>query len=281
MDTRSENPFMLVGTSEQEATGTRLESVEEIRAAIQAQRKPMEKESLSDPDTVDFRPIRRPSMAMVCLLDDGKGEGEWIRLRRDVTVMGRSEGEIVIPHESEMSGRHLAMTRQIESDRYRWFLEDLDSRNGSFARISKTIIRHGGEILVGSKRFRFDAAAGSVATPPPQTTEPGTRAWKSVQANELIPSLLELSARGEGQRFFLKREENWIGRDANSCAVVLANDMMVSPRHARIFRDNKGIWYVENAGSRNGTWLRFKKLPVDNFAQFQVGEQRCLFKVLI
>ena len=68
----AENPFMLIGTGEQEDTGTRMESVEEIRAALQARRKPTEKEPVEDTDTLDFRPVRRPSMAMLCLLDDGR-----------------------------------------------------------------------------------------------------------------------------------------------------------------------------------------------------------------
>lgn len=280
MQNLPENPFTLVGAGEQEDTGTRMESVDEIRQALQARRKPTEKEAVEEPDTLDFRPVRRPSMAMLCLLDDGRQEGEWIRLRRDVTVIGRSEGEILIPHETEMSGRHLAITRQSDKDRFRWFLNDLDSRNGSFARISKSILRQGQEILLGGKRYRFNAANAAAALAP-DTAAQGTRAFQSIQASDLIPSLVEITAHGEGQRLFLKQQENWIGRDASLCSVVLANDMMVSPRHAKIFRDAKGVWYLENSGSRNGTWLRFKKLPVETFSQFQVGEQRCLLKILL
>ena len=280
MDHLPENPFTLVGTGEQEETGTRMESVDEIRAALQSRRKPTEKEAVEDTDTLDFRPVRRPSMAMLCLLDDGRQEGEWIRLRRDVTVVGRSEGEIIIPHETEMSGRHLAITRQTDKDRMRWFLTDLDSRNGSFARISKAILRNGQDILLGGKRYRFNAA-NVAAIQTPDSGAQGTRAFQSVQASDLIPSLVEITAHGEGQRLFLKQQENWIGRDSSQCSVVLASDMLVSPRHAKIFKDAKGIWYLENAGSRNGTWLRFQKLPVDTFSQFQIGEQRCLLKVLL
>ena len=282
MENLPSNPFMLVGTDEQEGAGTRMESVEEIRAALQARRKPTEKEPAADTDTIDFRPVRRPSMAMLCLLDDGKNEGEWIRLRQDVTILGRSEGEIVIPHETEMSGRHLAITRQADKDRFRWILADLDSRNGSFARISKTVIRQGQEILIGGKRYRFDAAGAAAAAASKSASEPQqTRGWQSVNPTDLIPSLVEITRQGEGQRYFLKQEENWIGRDASLCTVVLANDMLVSPRHSRLYRDPKGVWILENAGSRNGTWMRFKKIPADSFVQFQVGEQRCLLRILL
>lgn len=281
MDNLQENPFTLVGTGEQDEAGTRMESVDEIRAALQARRKPTEKEVVEeDNDTLDFRPVRRPSMATLCLLDDGRQEGEWIRLRRDMTVIGRSEGDIVIPHETEMSGRHLAITRQTDKERVRWYLNDLDSRNGSFARIAKSVLRHGHEMLLGGKRYRFNAANVAAAAAVENGPQ-GTRAFQSVQATDLIPSLVEITSHGEGQRLFLKQQENWIGRDPSLCSVVLANDMLASPRHAKIFKDAKGIWYLENAGSRNGTWLRFKKLPVDNFSQFQIGEQRCLLKILV
>jgi pSer/pThr/pTyr-binding forkhead associated (FHA) protein len=279
MNTTQDSPFMLVGAGDQE-TGTKLESVEEIRAALHSRRKPTEKEAVGDPDTADFRPVRRPSMAMVCLLDDGKADGEWIRLRRDVTIIGRSEGDIIIPHESEMSGRHLAIARIVGKNQFRWYLTDLDSSNGSFARITKSVIRHGQEVLIGGKRYRFEAGGAAVAAAASAGAPQGTRGWQSVKAADLMPSLVELTPQGEAQRYFLKQQENWIGRDSSLCAIALADDVMVSPRHARLFRDDKGVWFIENAGSRNGTWLRFKKLPVDNFAHFQVGEQRCLLKVL-
>lgn len=277
MDNMHANPFMLIGAGEQEDGGTRMESVDEIRAALQAKRKPTEKEPVED-DTLDFRPVRRPPMAMLCLLDDGRQEGEWFRLRRELTVLGRTEGEIVIPHETEMSGRHVAIARVVDKDRFRWYLTDLESTNGTFVRVSKTVLRHGQEMLLGGKRYRFDAAT---AVKPPDAGASSTRAFESVQASDLIPSIVEVTRQGIGQRYFLKQQDYSLGRDASQCSIVLANDMLLSPRHARIYRDAKGTWFLENAGSRNGTWARFKKLAVESFTQFQVGEQRCLLKILV
>ena len=59
-----------------------------------------------------YRPVLRPPMAMLCLLDDGREDGEWIRLRKDVTTIGRTEGDIVVPHDTAMSGRHAAIQRE-------------------------------------------------------------------------------------------------------------------------------------------------------------------------
>ena len=64
-----------------------------------------------------------------------------------------------------------------------------------------------------------------------------------------------------------------------TCSVVL-NDPLVSPLHARIFRDSKGRWLVENSKSLNGVWLRVAHAPLDASCQFQLGEQRFLLKVL-
>jgi pSer/pThr/pTyr-binding forkhead associated (FHA) protein len=78
----------------------------------------------------------------------------------------------------------------------------------------------------------------------------------------------------------LTSPDNVIGRDAAGCTVVLADDPLVSPRHARLYRDAKGRWHLENCGSRNGTWLRVKKIALDGNGQFQLGEQRFLVRAL-
>ena len=54
----------------------------------------------------------------------------------------------------------------------------------------------------------------------------------------------------------------------------------MSPRHARFYRDTKGRWHVENGPALNGTWLRIDRMALDSACQFQLGEQRFLFKVL-
>lgn len=271
------------GSGDHEGAGTRMESAEEIRAALQGRRTPTAKEQTEVNDTLDFRPLRRPPLATLCLLDDGKQEGEVLRLRRDATILGRSEGDVVISHDTEMSGRHLAITRELEADRFRWFLNDLGSTNGSFARVSKAVLRQGQELILGGKRYRFHSANSAATAPAPAAPAGGymaTRAFKSVQVDDLIPSLVEVLPGGDGVKLLLRQNENWVGRDP-SCSVVLSGDMLASPRHAKIVRDARGVWHIENAGSRNGVWLRFTRLAVETFSEFQVGEQRCLLKILL
>jgi pSer/pThr/pTyr-binding forkhead associated (FHA) protein len=230
-----------------------------------------------DFDTVRFRPVRRPPMAALCVLDDGREDGEWVRIRTPNFVIGRAEGDLVIPHDNMMSSKHAAISRQQEKDRYRWYLTDLQSTNGTFLKIASTLLKHGQEILIGSRRLRFQAAQ---LQPPPTGVEPPvhTAGWQTVSEAEVIPALVEVHPRGEGQRFLLAKQENWIGRDPAQCSVVLAGDPLVSLRHARLFRDNTGRWILEKTKSLNGTWLRIDKVPLVGTAAFQLGEQRFLIK---
>ena len=55
---------------------------------------------------------------------------------------------------------------------------------------------------------------------------------------------------------------------------------MVSPRHARVARNDRGQWVVANARSRNGLWMRIGEVSLDRGGYFQCGEQRFLIKIL-
>lgn len=262
------------------AEGTRLESVEEIREALKARRTPTLKEA-TDADTVPFRPQRRPPMGLVCVLDDGREEGEWVRLRQDTTVIGRSEGDLIIPHDSMLSSRHAEITRKIENGRCTWYLTDLKSTNGTYVRIGSSLLKHNQEFILGSRRYRFDAAV--VAAPANEDVtvkQRETRGWENFDPSQFLPALVELTHSGEGRRFTLKNSDNWIGRDPRVCSIVLDHDPLVSPRHALLQRDKKGRWHLENARSLNGVWVRVDHIALDTACQFQLGEQRFLLKIL-
>ena len=62
-----------------------------------------------------FRPRQRPSMALLTIYDDGRDDGEEIRVRRESTVIGRGQGDVVIPHDDRMSGKH-AEIRRVHED---------------------------------------------------------------------------------------------------------------------------------------------------------------------
>jgi pSer/pThr/pTyr-binding forkhead associated (FHA) protein len=264
---------------------TSLETLEEIREAVRARGAG----PTQDPGVesqVMFRPQRRPPMALLCIIDDGRQTGEWLRLRGERFIIGREEGDLVIPQDAMISGRHAELSRRLEHGRQRWFLTDLQSTNGTYVRINHALLRHNQELLIGSHRYRFDAAPQGVAAPHNDLLSAEaqrvrkTLDWQPVGATEFIPALVQFTAQGDGPRFFLPRPENWLGRDAKCCTVPVANDVLLSPRHARFYRDSKSRWHVENAQSVNGTWLRIEQMVLQTTCQFQLGEQRFLLRIL-
>lgn len=261
------------------ASGTRLESAEEIRKAHKARRTPTVKEMLPDVGTASFRPSSRPPLALLCILDDGAGEGEWVRLRKDKTVIGRVDGDIVIHHDAMMSGRHAEISRTADKGRYRWHLTDLQSTNGTFVRVADSMLKPGQEMLIGGRRYRFDSAAPTENRAVHNEAVTVTRDWQNVGPSEDHPSLVEVTPQGDGRRFLLDKPENWIGRDPQRCTVVITDDALVSQRHVRLYRDAKDNWHVENAKALNGTWLRVNRIQLESTGHFQLGEQRFVVRI--
>jgi len=82
----------------------------------------------------------------------GDGSVQCVPLESEVSI-GRSEGDVVIPDDPFLSGRHLRFVR-------RWgqvMVEDLGSTNGVFLSVSDEIeLREGDEIRIGGQLFRFE-----------------------------------------------------------------------------------------------------------------------------
>ena len=113
--------------------------------------------------------------------------------------------------------------------------------------------------------------------------ETGTRPWQAISPadlSKLIPSLIELGPKGEGERFLLDKDENTIGNAVGRCNVVLGNDPFVSEKHAKLERDERGRWSITNCDSVNGIWLKVDSAPLNDDGEFQLGEQRFTLKVL-
>jgi hypothetical protein len=240
----------------------------------------------SPPEVSLYRPSQRPPVALLCVLDDGGDDGEWVRLRGERFVIGRANGDLVLPHDNQISGRHAELVRQRDEDgSWVWLLTDLNSTNGTFVRAGSALLKDRQEFIVGRTRYRFEAPQANppVADAPGSSEAPtpagGTISWDSQAAATLFYALVELTPAGPGARVPLVRPECWVGSDAAACAAVPANDPFVSPKHAKLTRDAKGRWHVANNRSVNGVWLRVEQMPLAGSCQLQLGEQRFLFKV--
>jgi pSer/pThr/pTyr-binding forkhead associated (FHA) protein len=197
-------------------------------------------------------------MALLCAFDDSLDSGETVRIRVPSFVIGRVEGNLVIPHDGGMSGRHAEIARRFVDGRYRWSLRDLGSTNGTFVRTARALLRDGQELFIGGMRYRFDGP-GEAAGP--------------------MPRLVEVKPHGEGPAFPLTGPEAWIGRDPRQCTLVFDRPL-VSPRHAVIQARRRGHWIIQHAGSCDGLWLRVQEIELGRGGQFQCGEQRFWIQIL-
>ena len=275
--------------SERQSSGTVLESADEVRQAIQdAQKSPpsvgdSSRESAGasrEPTaTQAFRPRNRPPMAVLCVRFDEEDEGQEIAVFASPFVIGRVEGNLVIDHDSEISSRHAELIRAFDNGRHFWQLHDLKSTNGTFVRAAVALLKDQQEILLGGRRYRFE-----IETADDDAVKKNSPATRKVQQapsrveQKALASLVEVGDTGKGKRFSITSPEHWIGRDSRLCSIVL-DDVLVSPRHARLYRDKQNRWLLANAKSLNGIWLRVNRIDLGNTAQFQLGEQRFSIRV--
>ncbi len=77
---------------------------------------------------------------------------------KDENLVGRTSGNITFAHDSYISARHAIIYFTEE----KWFLQDLDSTNGTFLRIIKEVVlNHSDFILIGEIMFRVDRELGA------------------------------------------------------------------------------------------------------------------------
>jgi hypothetical protein len=230
-----------------------------------------------------FRPTARAPVALLTVFDDGKTDGEVIRIRDHRFVIGRTEGDLVIPFDGRISARHVEITHQVVGGLHRWVITDLQSTHGLFVRVSRTVLADKSEFLVGNGRYRFDAAQleadQTVDEIPNEDRFSETHGWSEGQGPIRPPAVTELLGKDIGNRVLLVKNEYWIGSDP-SCPICRPDDPFCEPRHVRLYRGgSRGGWHAEHPKTQNGLWIRMPQVTVEATAQFQIGEQRFLLKV--
>lgn len=204
--------------------------------------------------TIPFRPEVRPPTAILKILDDNQKSGELIRLRSDRCLIGRVEGDVVLPHDGQLSSRHAEIVRVFVNGRYRWLLRDLKSYNGVFVRIDGILLKDGDELLIGRCNLRFMHKLPADQAEPAFAVE-----IRSPSHSRLVP---------------LDRDEYWIGRDVEACQEFVLDDSAASRKHARLTRAENNRWRIVDHQSTNGVWARVAETPLAHGCWFQLGEQR-------
>jgi len=193
-----------------------------------------------------YRPTRRRGMALLHVVDDGREDGDVVRMRSDRLLIGRLEGDVVLPHDPAISGRHALIERLPTSG---WRLTDLGSAAGTFVRVTHARLHHGSEVQLGRSRIVFRAPEGSEGLTV-QTAEGGGTVDCGIGVT--------------------------IGRQG--CDLEL-DDPFVSAVHALVHHTPRG-WTIENCGL-NGLWVRLERpVTMRGVSQFLCGEQRFVFEPL-
>ncbi len=207
-----------------ERSGTLIESDEEVRQAIltglkgQQQSVPVDRppafQTVQQPAAPQaaaagqavspFRPTFRPPVALLTVCDDGKVDGELIRIRDQKFVIGRTEGDLRIPIDSRMSSRHVEITLQNVGGVHRWVVTDLQSTHGMFVRVSRTVLNDRAEFLVGNGRYRLETPQALAEATIDQVADPAgfgqTKGWTDGPSPFRAPALTELLGSEIGNR---------------------------------------------------------------------------------
>jgi pSer/pThr/pTyr-binding forkhead associated (FHA) protein len=223
-------------------------------------------------------------MAILIALDDGSTEaGETWRIRTNRCVIGRKKGDVLVPHDPGISGEHAVITCALRDGAYVWHLSDAKSTNGTFLRARKGPLAHGFQLMLGGRLYVFRTQGDETADNEPNDNVElkATRMVLGAKPKtQCSASLVEWTSGGEGQAFPIKGTAAWIGSDAKQCQIVLANDPLASARHGCIRVDSRGRWVIQDADSVNGVWIRIDRVKLTKTSEFQIGEQRFLFKLL-
>ncbi len=227
---------------------------------------------------IPFRPDVRPPIAMLTVCDDGKNDGEVIRIRSHQFVIGRTEGDLCIPIDGRISSRHVEITLQTIAGRHhRWVVTDLQSTHGMFVRVSRVGLGESSELIVGGGRYHFEAPRHQGVTTIEGISQEdrfeSTHGFTDPATEIQAPALTELIGNQIGNRVLLVGPEYWIGSDP-SCQFCRNDDLYCEPKHVRVYRNPKGLWHAENNKTANGLWVRMPQVVVESLVQFQIGEQR-------
>lgn len=203
----------------------------------------------TEPSTTPlYRPSVRPPMAVLKMFHDGSTNFTSYPVLADRFRIGRIDGDLVVLHDSWMSGRHAEIQRRKIGDRFAWYLVDQKSTNGTFVRSDATILKNNDELFLGQERYRFSTQNGRAG--------------------------LIHATKGVGQQWWFRGRKEIIGSKPPCGLPSFATDPYLDPFHATLTQRPDGAWFIEDNNSQNGVWYRIMEIQLTANSSFQLGEQR-------
>lgn len=224
-----------------------------------------------------YSPQRRLPHAKLIVLDDhSASEGEVIRIRKRTLSIGRTQGDLTIESDLEMSGAHAVLECRSDEGHFRWRLTDLGSTNGTFVRVAKAPLTDGRELLLGLQRYRVELREADEVTQSVMAKK-GVRVFLdgAVGAPPVSQALRLVNTSDARDVYTLKSPRGMLGANPKRCSVVI-DDRCLDAEHARLVY-KRGRWQIEDQQSLNGVWVRVRSVWLDEHAEFQLGEQRFRF----
>jgi hypothetical protein len=229
-----------------------------------------------DPLEKPVRPMLRPAVPILRALDDGTlADGEDFRLRRDTITIGRSEGDIVIPADRTLSGKHAEIRRVENRGQVCWMLVDLDTANGTFVRVTAANLFPETTVIIGARRFRLVEPFGEQR----MIDQPSTTVLdRMATPPDVWPILVETGTSTAALRFPIRQDEMTIGRLDGGCSIAI-DDPHLAKHHATITRTASGVWQIRPGNTSNGVWVNIRTVTLTNHCYFRCGEQHFRFTI--
>ncbi|AWV90745.1 FHA domain-containing protein [Bradymonas sediminis] len=184
---------------------------------------------------------------LISINEDGS-DGISIPLQFLETTLG-GDGDTRFPTDAFLSPQHARL--YIEQGKL--FIEDLDSLNGTFLKLSKEIrLSPGDSFLMGRQVLRFERFEQSITSK--TKSADGTRYMGSPAPGGNF-KVLQIGIGNVVQNIYCLPEAGAVlGREKGD--IIFPNDKFMSSRHAQIYTGEDGQTYLVDLNSSNGTWSK-------------------------
>ena len=191
--------------------------------------------------------------ARVVFIEKDGSDGARHTISLEKVDIGRSAGEIVLDKDPYLSDRHVRIERKDGV----FFIKDLDSFNGVYARINDPVeLQSGDTLLIGQQLMRF-MTLGEEEIPLGPAAFQGVLVFGTPEVPR-VAALIQQTTEGVGRDVhYLYREETVLGRESGD--IVFTDDPFLSRRHAAItVNRSQKRFILHDLTSSNGTYVRVR-----------------------